>query len=361
MAHRLNAFTTVLGCLGVVAGCSNASSDISAQAGGSSSAGASAGAAPANGAGGAGLVGSSAGAGAGGGTGGAPGAAGGASGVTAGSGGAVATGGMGGAGAGGGSAGAAGGASGAASADGTAGAADGSFKVFMIASTAPEHTPMSNAAIPVLQNLGAANHFSVDSTSDPSLMTDENLAKYQVFLQMQLGSFEMPPAAQAALQKFIESGKGWVGVHAAGLTGIQFIEDQNGKIIGDLKYWPWYTTFVGGDENFIWSIHPQEQTGTLKIENRTFPATKNLPASIQLTDEWYEWKENPRPNVTVLGTADETTYTPVNRQGDHPIVWSNPKYPHTVYIGVGHDKSSLSNTNYVNLLRDSVLYAAGKL
>ena len=264
-------------------------------------------------------------------------------------------------GAGGGSAGAAGGASGAVSMGGTAGASDGSFKVFMIASTAPEHTPMSNAAIPVLQNIGAANHFSVDSTSDPSLMTDENLAKYQVFLQMQLGSFEMPPTAQAALQKFIESGKGWVGVHAAGLTGIQFIEDQNGKIIGDLQYWPWYTIFVGGDENFIWSIHPQEQIGTLKIENRTFPATKNLPASFQLNDEWYEWKENPRPNVTVLGTADETTYTPVNRQGDHPIVWSNPKYPHTIYIGVGHDKSSLSNTNYVNLLRDSVLYAAGKL
>lgn len=254
-----------------------------------------------------------------------------------------------------------GGAGGAAGMGGSAGAPDGSFKVFMIASTAPEHTPMSNAAIPVMQSLGAANHFSVDSTSDPGLMTDENLAKYQVFLQMQLGSFEMPPAAQAALQKFIESGKGWVGVHAAGLTGIQFIEDQNGKIIGDLKYWPWYTTFVGGDENFIWSTHPQEQIGTLKIENRTFPATKNLPASFTLNDEWYEWKENPRPNVTVLGTADETTYTPVNRQGDHPIVWSNPKYPHTVYIGVGHDKSSLSNTNYVNLLRDSVLYAAGKL
>jgi len=360
MAYRLTAFTTLLGYLGVVAGCSNASSDTSTATGGSSSAGASAGVRPASG-GGAGLVGSGAGAAGSGVVGGAPGAAGGgASGVTAGSGGTVATGGAGGAG-GGGSPGAAGGASGAAGMGGTAGASDGSFKVFMIASTAPEHTPMSNAAIPVLQNIGAANHFTVDSTSDPSLMTDANLAKYQVFLQMQLGSFEMPPAAQAALQKFIESGKGWVGVHAAGLTGIQFIEDKNGKIIGDLQYWPWYTTFVGGDESFIWSIHPQEQTGTLKIENRTFPATKNLPASFQLTDEWYEWKENPRPNVTVLGTADETTYTPVNRQGDHPIVWSNPKYPHTIYIGVGHDKSSLSNTNYVNLLRDSVLYAAGKL
>ena len=230
----------------------------------------------------------------------------------------------------------------------------------MIASTAPEHTPMSNAAVPVIQALGMANGFTVDSTSDTSLMTDENLSHYQVFLQMQLGSFEMPPAAQAALQKFIEQGKGWVGVHAAGLTGIQFIEDVNGDIIGDLKYWPWYTTFLGGDANFVWSTHPALQEGTLTVEDRTHPTTKNLPASFQLKDEWYEWKENPRPHVHVLCTADESTYTPVNRQGDHPIVWTNPAYPHTIYIGVGHDVSSLSNPNYVALLRDSILWTAGR-
>jgi type 1 glutamine amidotransferase len=253
-----------------------------------------------------------------------------------------------------------GGSGGVASNGGAAGAPTGPFKVFMIASTAPEHTPMSNAAVPVIKTLGSLNGFTVDSTSDTSLMTDENLAQYQVFIQMQLGSFEMPPAAQAALQKFIEQGKGWVGVHAAGLTGIQFIEDVNGDIIGDLKYWPWYTTFIGGDENFIWSTHPALQEGTLTVEDRTHPTTKNLPASFQLKDEWYEWKENPRPHVHVLCTADESTYTPVHRQGDHPIVWTNPSYPHTIYIGVGHDVSSLSNTNYVNLLRDSILWTAGR-
>jgi len=254
----------------------------------------------------------------------------------------------------------AGGSAGNASAGGGGAGGVAPFKVFMIASTAPEHTPMSDAAVPVVQGLGAMNGFTVDATSDTSLMSDENLSHYQVFLQMQLGSFEMPPAAQAALQKFIEQGKGWVGVHAAGLTGIQFIEDKDGNIIGDLKYWPWYTTFIGGDEGFVWSIHPAEQQGTLIVEDRTHPTTKNLPASFQLKDEWYEWKENPRPYVHVLCTADESTYTPVNRQGDHPIVWTNPAYPHTIYIGVGHDPVSLKNANYVNLLRDSILWAAGR-
>jgi len=230
----------------------------------------------------------------------------------------------------------------------------------MIASTAKEHVAMSEAAAPIIKTLGTSNGFTVDYTTDTSLMTDENLAQYQVFLQMHLASFEMPPAAQAAFQKFISQGKGWVGVHAAGLTGIQFIEDKNGQVIGDLKYWPWYTTFVGGDAGFVWSIHPALQTGTLKIEDRSHPATKNLPASFQLKDEWYEWQENPRPFVHVLATADESTYTPVNRAGDHPIVWTNLAFPHTIYIGVGHDISSLSNPDYVTLLRDSILFAADK-
>ena len=33
----------------------------------------------------------------------------------------------------------------------------------------------------------------------------------------------MTAEEQAALQRFIESGHGWVGIHAAGLTGKQFI------------------------------------------------------------------------------------------------------------------------------------------
>ncbi len=188
-------------------------------------------------------------------------------------------------------------------------------------------------------------------------MNDANLAKYQVFLQMQLGSFEMPPAAQAAFEKFIVDGKGWVGVHAAGLTGMQFVEDANGNVIPGYTYWPWYTTFFGG---VIWSTHPALQNGTLIIEDRTHPATMNLPPSFQLLDEWYEWAQNPRPNVHVLGRADESTYTPVNPMGDHPIVWSNEHEPRMIYIGVGHDPSSLTNPSYRILLRDSILWAAGR-
>jgi type 1 glutamine amidotransferase len=223
-------------------------------------------------------------------------------------------------------------------------ASQSTFKVFMIASKASDHIVMSTEAKIQVEKLGLANGFTVDYTTDPSLITEANLAKYQVFLQMHFAPFEMNVAQRAVFQKFIDEGKGWVGVHAAGLTGDQF---GNGT-------WPWYTAFFGG---VTYVTHPALQTGTILFEDRAHPITKNLPASFQLKDEWYEWNKNPRPNVHVLGKADETTYNQVKSQGDHPIVWTNQTYPKMVYVGIGHDVSDWTNANYILLIREALLWA----
>ena len=68
-----------------------------------------------------------------------------------------------------------------------------------------------------LEKIGSENNFEVFYTRDATLINDENLSQYQVFVQMHLAPFDMTPQQQAALQHFISSGKGWVGVHAAGL------------------------------------------------------------------------------------------------------------------------------------------------
>lgn len=218
------------------------------------------------------------------------------------------------------------------------------FKVFMIASKAQDHLSCSLGAKPVVEQMGAANGFTVDFTTDTGLITEANLAKYQVFMQMHLAPFEMSIKHRAAFQKFVDGGKGWVGIHAAGLTGGQFSGSE----------WTWYTGFFGG---VTYVNHPALQTGTLVFEDRTHPATRNMPASFQVKDEWYEWNGNPRPNVRVLGKADESTYNPLKRQGDHPMVWTNESHPKMIYISVGHDVSVWSNPNYLMLVRDALLWA----
>src|SRR5664279_671779 len=201
------------------------------------------------------------------------------------------------------------------------------FKVLVVASPDPDHGAMIIPSQAMLEKIGSDNGFKVDFTRDASLITDENLLNYKVVVQLHLAYFEMTQKEQMALQHFISRGKGWVGIHAAGLTGTQFINKGT-------PYWDWYQKMFG---DVTYSNHPALQTGTIKVEDREHPVMKNLPASFSFYDEWYEFDKNPRPNVHVLATADETSYKQVKPAGDHPIIWINPTYDRVIYIGVGHD------------------------
>jgi uncharacterized protein len=224
------------------------------------------------------------------------------------------------------------------------------FKVLVVSSKAKDHLPMIASAEPFFAQMAAENHFTMDFTDDAETINTENLTQYQVFVMLHLAPFDMTYAQQAALQHFIESGKGWVGIHAAGLAGPGFIG-------ADKIYWQWFEDFLGG---VTYSPHPPYQQGTAVVEDRTHPATLNLPARFEMFDEWYEFNENPRGRVRVLATADETTYTPRKPMGDHPILWTNEAYRRAIYIGLGHDPSALTNEAYAILLRDSILWAASE-
>jgi uncharacterized protein len=223
------------------------------------------------------------------------------------------------------------------------------FRVFALTVTVPakDHVKMIAAATPVLEKMAAENHFAIDITNDASLVNDANLAHYQVFLQLQEAPFDMPRATQRAVQKFVEEGHGWVGIHAAGLTGRQFL-------VAGMYYWQWYEDFLGG---VVYSPHPRYQQGTLIIEDRNHPVTQGLPEKMVIHDEWYEFNESPRPRVHVLARADESTYRPNKPMGDHPMIWINEKYRRMVYIAIGHSAELVADPNYQRLLRNAILWA----
>ena len=222
------------------------------------------------------------------------------------------------------------------------------FKVLAVASADPDHDPMIIKSKAFLEKIAAENNFTVYVTRDASVINNANLENYQVFVQLHLAPFDMTQSQQAALQKFITDGNGWVGVHAAGLTGTQF----KGP---DAPYWQWFEKLMGG---VIYSPHPEKQTGIIQVEDRTHPVTKNLPASFRFYDEWYEFNKSPRPNVKVLATADENSYKPEIPMGDHPMIWITPEFDRAVYIGIGHDTTACTDPNFTNLMRDAILWAA---
>jgi uncharacterized protein len=222
------------------------------------------------------------------------------------------------------------------------------FRALIIASTDPYHARMVESAKPFFEKLAAENNFRVDFTKDTGRLSDSSLADYNVVIQLQLAPFNMSYRQQAALQKFIEKGRGWVGIHAAGLTGKNFLAPG-------IIYWQWFQDFMGGS---VYSPHPAFQKGTIIMEDRTHPATKNMPSSFEISDEWYEFDKSPRPNVRVLARADESTYKQNKPMGDHPMIWTNEKFDRMIYICIGHDESLLTNASYVTLVRDAVLWAA---
>jgi len=224
------------------------------------------------------------------------------------------------------------------------------FRVIVILSKAKDHIKMMTSARPFLEKMASDNNFVVDITDDTSQLNDTNLAKYQVLIQLQQAPFDMSDDQQDAVQRFIEHGKGWVGIHAAGLTGRDFVSP-------DKRYWQWFQDFMGG---VTYSPHPAFQKGTVIVEDRNHPVTRNLPEKFDVSDEWYEFDKSPRPRVHVLARADESTYKQKKPMGDHPIIWTNPQYNRMIYIGIGHDASLCSDMNYQVLVRDAVLWAASK-
>jgi type 1 glutamine amidotransferase len=220
------------------------------------------------------------------------------------------------------------------------------IRVFIIGSTDKNHSRMVKKSEPMFQKMAEENGFDIHFTRDTAEINSLNLAKYQVFIQLSIAYFDFSRSQQFAIQQFITSGKGWIGVHGAGLIGKQFAAK-------DGIDWKWFWHLLG---DAYYTPHPPLQEGMVSIENKEHPITKNLPSSFSLRDEWYEFEKAPL-NANVLAVANESTYTPRKPMGYHPVVWTNPAYNRVVYISVGHDSSSCDSEAYRILLRDAIKWA----
>ncbi|MBN9384058.1 MAG: ThuA domain-containing protein [Chitinophagaceae bacterium] len=224
-----------------------------------------------------------------------------------------------------------------------------SFRVLVVASRASDHQRMIAAARPFFEKMATEESFQLDFTDDTSQINPANLARYQVFVMLHLAPFDMSYAQQDALRQFVEEGKGWVGIHAAGLTGRQFHPND--------KYWQWAEDLMG---NVIYSPHPAYQHATLVVEDHSHPVTRHLPARLDIPDEWYEWDKSARsnPDIHVLASVDESTYHQNKPMGDHPVIWTNQRFRRMIYISPGHDPELLHDPLYAGMLRDAVRWAA---
>lgn len=194
-------------------------------------------------------------------------------------------------------------------------------------------------AVATLKTLAADAGMVADHTEDAQAFTTDNLSRYRVVVFASTTGDVLDDAQQAAMETFVRKGGGFVGVHAA----------------ADTEYdWPWYGRLVGA---YFRNHPPGLQSTQVQPERDGKPSGERWP----VTDELYNYRTNPRPQVQVIATVDEREYSGGEMGGDHPIAWCHAfDGGRSWYTGLGHDAKIYEDANVILQLAQGLRYAAGR-
>ncbi|RZK66683.1 MAG: ThuA domain-containing protein [Pedobacter sp.] len=213
-------------------------------------------------------------------------------------------------------------------------------RVLVFSKTAGFKHSSIGVGVAAVQKLGAENKFEVDTTTNSASFTPQNLEKYSAVIFMNTTGDVLNDEQQKTFEQFINSGKGFVGVHSA----------------TDTEYgWPWYNKLVGA----YFVSHPEQQMATLNVVDRKTIATKHLPEVWNRKDEWYNFKDI-NPDIKVLITIDETTYKGGKNDNKHPMAWYHDfDGGRSFYTELGHVEESYTDPLFLSHLLGGIKYALG--
>lgn len=225
----------------------------------------------------------------------------------------------------------------------------GQFNVLLFTKTAGFHHESILDGVSAIRNLAKKHHFSVDWQEMTSRFTEDGLSNYDAIIFLNTTGDVLNDEQQVAMEKFIQSGKGFVGIHSA----------------SDTEYdWEWYTKMVG----HMFYIHPKIQTAKLRVVNANFPGMETMPSSRVWTDEWYQYQDATVDDLNYLITVDETTFDPKVQWGEkigngmgefHPISWYHDyDGGRAFFTGMGHVPATFSDPVFLDHLYGGIWWAA---
>ncbi|PRY16408.1 cytochrome c [Pontibacter ummariensis] len=197
--------------------------------------------------------------------------------------------------------------------------------------------------IDAIQKLGQEHGFRVDTTKNASYFVDDSLRNYQAVIFLSTTGNVLNPEQEAAFERYIQAGGGYMGVHAA----------------ADTEYdWPWYNKLMGAHFSSH-PLNPGERTATVEVLDKDHPATKDLPEKWERKDEWYSYRSF-YPGLKVLANLDENTYEGGTNGAFHPIAWYHEfDGGRAFYTGGGHMDENYSEPLFVKHLLGGIQYAMG--
>lgn len=211
-------------------------------------------------------------------------------------------------------------------------------------------------AVKCIQQLGTQYGFKVDTSSNPSVMTEANLKKYQLLVFPSTNNDVFDTDEQRlAFRRYIEGGGGFVGIHS---------------VLGTERNWKWFKMMLGG----TFAGHPKFQQLTVKVMDSKHPSMQEIPKEWSKNDECYFAKEiYPGPKVLMaydlnsLNIADTATASFLKKWTGHfaelyPAVWSYDfDGGYTWCSMLGHDIKDYSDPVFVNHILQGIRYVASRV
>jgi uncharacterized protein len=205
-------------------------------------------------------------------------------------------------------------------------------------------------SVETIRQLGAEHGFAVDHSDDPAVFTPENLKQYRALVFSNSNNEAFATDAQRdAFKRYIQAGGGLVGIHSAS---------------GSERHWPYFWSALGG--KFV--RHPRLQKFTVRVADKSHPATRELPATFEWEDECY-YTDNLNPAIKPLLVTDPARLDdpkkaeyPGDRFGDSlPLAWYQTfDGGRQFYTALGHKKEHYSDPLLRKHIAGGILWVLGR-
>lgn len=222
--------------------------------------------------------------------------------------------------------------------------------VLVFTRTAGFRHPSITDGVSTMTELARSAGYRVTASEDPSLFNDRDLAGFAAVIFLSTSGDVLNVAQQAAFERYIEGGGGFVGVHAA----------------TDTEYgWPWYGRLVGTwfadhpllpNDEFV-DCHCSTAS---VVRQASHPSTGHLPAVWSHRDEWYNFRSPLPATARILLTVDESSYTGGTMGSVHPVSWTQSiGQGRSWYTALGHTPASYRDPQFRGHLLGGLEWAAG--
>ncbi|MCF7804893.1 MAG: alginate lyase family protein [Candidatus Marinimicrobia bacterium] len=203
-----------------------------------------------------------------------------------------------------------------------------------------EHESISSGA-KAIESLLEENGYKVTISGDASVFHSGLEEAFDILVFLNTSGDILNDFQQKIMRQFVESGGGFVGIHAA----------------TDTEYeWEWYGELIGA----YFTDHPDVQPATIQVVEPRHPTTEMLPLQWNRTDEWYNFDSELTEEFEMLCILDESTYKGGKHKNMHPYTWCREVDKGRMwYTAGGHTAECYSDQKFMDHLFAGIQYAAG--